>query len=145
LVVWEYLLLLVHKSLMGAVPVRFISFSIVGGIGLLTHFCALWTTMQLLQHPFWASQAIATGFAMTGNFVLNNVLTYRDLRLRGWQFLRGLMSFCMICGVGAVANVGVSTILFNREHALWWAAGLAGAMMSAVWNYAVTSLLTWRN
>jgi dolichol-phosphate mannosyltransferase len=35
-------------------------------------------------------------------------------------------------------------VLF-ANHAMWWVAGLAGAAMSVVWNYAVTSALTWRN
>jgi len=26
----------------------------------------------------------------------------------------------------------------------WWLAGLAGAVMSLVWNYAVSSVITWR-
>ena len=81
---------------------------------------------------------------MVGNFVLNNVVTYRDRRLTGWKFVYGLVSFCLICGIGAIANVGVATVLFE-DHATWWAAGLIGAAMSVVWNYAMTSALTWRN
>jgi len=30
-------------------------------------------------------------------------------------------------------------------HTIWWLAGAAGAATSAVWNYALTSALTWRN
>ncbi len=81
---------------------------------------------------------------MVGNFVLNNMLTYRDRRLTGRKFVYGLVSFCLICSVGAAANVGIAAVLF-ADHAMWWAAGLAGAAMSVVWNYAMTSALTWRN
>ena len=80
---------------------------------------------------------------MAGNFVLNNALTYRDRRLRGRAFVYGLVTFCLICSIGAAANVGIATVLF-ADHAMWWVAGLAGAAMSAVWNYAMTSALTWR-
>jgi putative flippase GtrA len=34
--------------------------------------------------------SISTGVAMTSNFFLNNVLTYRDRRLKGWRALWGL-------------------------------------------------------
>jgi dolichol-phosphate mannosyltransferase len=145
LVAWEYLMLLADKRFGRFVPVRFLSFSIVGGIGILAHLATLWTSLNLLQLPFAASQAAATGAAMVGNFTLNNVLTYRDRRRKGWGFVRGLASFCMICSIGALANVGIASLLFDREHALWWVAGLAGAAMSAVWNYAVSSLVTWRD
>src|SRR5262249_23261252 len=65
-------------------------------------------------------------------------------RLTGWKFVRGPLSFALICSFGAVANVGIATLLFTERHAFWWAAGIAGAAMSVVWNYAVTSALTWR-
>jgi hypothetical protein len=28
-------------------------------------------------------------------------------------------------------------------HHSWWLAGLAGAAVSAVWNYAMSSIFTW--
>jgi dolichol-phosphate mannosyltransferase len=27
---------------------------------------------------------------------------------------------------------------------IWWLAGLAGVLIGAVWNYAVTSVFVWR-
>lgn len=140
----EYLMLIADKLIGRIVPIRFVMFLAIGATGVLTHLAALWTGLNVMHLSFPAAQAAATLVAMVGNFVLNNRLTYRDRRLTGWKFLSGLVSFCLICGVGAVANVGVASVLF-ADHALWWLAGLAGAAMSVVWNYAVTSALTWRN
>jgi len=54
-----------------------------------------------------------------------------------------LLTFYLICGAGAVANVGVSSYLF--EHDTFWAlAALSGIAMSAVWNYAVSARYTWK-
>jgi dolichol-phosphate mannosyltransferase len=80
---------------------------------------------------------------MTGNFLLNNLFTYRDRRLHGRRLLTGLLSFYAICGLGAAANVGVASFLAGTQHA-WWLAGLAGAALSAVWNFAMSSVFTWR-
>lgn len=140
----EYLMLLTDKLIGHIVPVRFLMFAAVGGTGLITHLAVLWAGLNLLGLPFAAAQASATLTAMIGNFTLNNVLTYRDRRLAGWKFVYGLVSFCAICGIGAIANVGIASALF-ANHAMWWVAGLAGAAMSVVWNYAVTSALTWRH
>ncbi len=140
----EYLMLIADKLIGHIVPIRFVMFLAVGATGVLTHLAVLWAGLDLAHLSFPAAQAVATLVAMVGNFVLNNRLTYRDRRLTGWKFLSGLISFCLICGVGAVANVGIACVLF-ADHALWWLAGLAGAAMSVVWNYAVTSALTWRN
>jgi dolichol-phosphate mannosyltransferase len=51
----------------------------------------------------------------------------------------------LACGVGAVPNIGIATYLME-SHATWAVAGLAGALVSAVWNYAAIRLSTgsWR-
>jgi len=139
----EYLMLLADKLIGHIVPVRFLMFLAVGGSGLINHLVVLWMGLNLVHMPFAAAQGLATGVAMVGNFTLNNMLTYRDRRLTGWKFVYGLASFCAICGIGALANVGIASALF-ADHAVWWLAGLAGAAMSVVWNYAATSALTWR-
>jgi dolichol-phosphate mannosyltransferase len=140
--VWEYLLLLLDKLVLrGLLPVRFAVFAAVGGTGVLVHLASLRAALFFLGFPL--SQAIATVIAMTSNFVLNNLLTYRDARLRGRRFVRGLISFYLVCAVGAVANVGVASAVFERHYA-WWLSGLAGAVVGVVWNYAVSSVFTWR-
>jgi len=144
LVVWEYVMLVGDKLVGHIIPVRFLSFALVGGIGLIVHLAVLGGSLRLLGFSFEMSQAAATLIAMICNFSLNNVLTYRDLRLRGWGFLRGLISFFLVCAAGAVANVGVATVLFDKLAPPWWAAGAAGAVVGAVWNYAVSGVFTWR-
>jgi len=143
LVGWEYLMLLADKVIGHVIPIRFFLFALIGGIGLGVHLAVLSFCLGPIHLSFEAGQATATGVAIIGNFTLNNWLTYHDRRLTGWRFVRGLMSFALICGFGAVANVGIATLLFTQQHALWWVAGIAGAAMSSVWNYAVTSIFTW--
>jgi dolichol-phosphate mannosyltransferase len=139
----EYLMLLADKLVGHLVPIRFVIFTIVGSIGVISHLLALSFLLRVFQLPFTASQSIAAVLAMIGNFVLNNLVTYRDQRLSGFAFLKGLASFLAICGFGFVANVSIASFLYSDQRATWWLAGLAGAAMSAVWNYSVTSVLTW--
>jgi dolichol-phosphate mannosyltransferase len=80
---------------------------------------------------------------MTSNFLVNNLLTYRDMQLRGLSAFTGLLKFYAVCGIGAVANVGVATWLFGLDEA-WWIAGLAGIIMGSVFNYTVSSIFVWR-
>jgi dolichol-phosphate mannosyltransferase len=144
LIGWEYLMLLADKVIGHIIPIRFFVFALIGGLGLAVHLAVLWFCLNPVQLTFELSQTAATGVAIIGNFTLNNWLTYHDCRLTGWRFLRGLLSFALICSFGAIANVGIATLLFNDQHSLWWLAGIAGATMSLVWNYAVTSAFTWR-
>ncbi|MGE0665828.1 MAG: glycosyltransferase [Sphingomonadales bacterium] len=144
LVTWEYLMLIADKLFGGVVPVRFLMFLIVGGIGVFVHFAVLSVLLKGAAVGFQAATIAATVAAMTFNYFVNNLLTYRDRRLKGvWANLKGLFSFYVVCSLGAVANVGVATALFERDY-VWWGAGLAGVLVGSVWNYAATSLFTWR-
>lgn len=140
-VAWEYLMLLLDKLAGGYVPARFIAFAAIGGTGAVVHFAVLFLALHLVAFPI--AQALATFVAMTSNFALNNILTYRDRRLVGRRFVIGLLSFYAVCSLGAVANVGIASAAF-AHHYTWWLSGLAGAAVGVVWNYAVSSVFTWR-
>jgi dolichol-phosphate mannosyltransferase len=143
MVLWEYGMLLADKMVGRYVPVRFLAFALVGALGVLVHLATLSVLYRLGDRSFAGSQAVATVVAMTFNFAVNNVLTYRDRRLRGFGWFKGLATFMLACGVGGLANVGIATYLF--EHRTEWVlAALAGILVGAVWNYAVTQLYTWR-
>jgi dolichol-phosphate mannosyltransferase len=139
---WDYVMLLLDKLVGHLVPARFLAFAIVGAMGVAVHFAVLTLLFRLLGLTFFAGQAIATFIAMTFNFAVNNVLTYRDKRLRGWQWLGGWVTFVLACSIGAFANVGVANVIYRADH-LWELAALAGIAISVVWNYAVTTIFTW--
>lgn len=145
-VAWEYLMMILDKSLGSYVPVRFVPFAFIGGIGVFVHMAVLWVLFRLLELSFITGQTTATLVAMTTNFLMNNALTYRDRRLRGRSLLRGWFSFTLACSVGAVANVGIATYLFEGDalgDVGWALSAFAGIIVGAVWNYAVTSVYTW--
>ena len=142
-VAWEFGLMLLDRLFGRVVPVRFIAFSLVGGFGIFVHLAVLTLAYRSANMGFIAAQSIATLVAMTSNFWLNNLLTYRDMRLRGWQWVRGWVSFAIACSVGALANVGIAAYLFERNM-FWVASAIAGILVGAVWNYAVTAVYTWR-
>ena len=115
---------------------------IVGGLGIIVHLLVLAFLFKRFEMGFVESQTIATGIAMTFNFSLNNVLTYREMRLKGWRWFRGWLSFTLGCAVGAFANIGMASYLFSRDT-FWLLSSLAGIIVGAVWNYTVTATFTW--
>jgi len=143
MVALDFLGLLLAKFTNDIVSLRFLLFAIVGSIGVVVHFLALFIALKLIGLKFPESQGCAAILAMTSNFLLNNFLTYRDQRLRGLSILRGLLLFYLVCSVGLVANVGVAFSVYNEEP-IWWLAGAAGALMGVVWNYAMSGLFVWR-
>lgn len=140
--VWEYGMLLADKLFGHIIPPRLILFGFVGTLGLFVHLITLAAFLHA-GAAFGVSQAIAVLTAMTSNFALNNLITYRDRRLTGWRFLKGLVSFYSVCSIGAIANVGAATFIYGKEP-VWWLAGIAGAAIGVVWNYAVSGYFTWK-
>ena len=143
LVVIQFLGLLLSKFSRGLLPTSFLLFGMVGGSGVLVHLATLWLTHERMGFNFTNAQLTATLVAMTTNFVLNNELTYADKKLRGRRFWFGLLSFYAICSIGALANVSFATWIYAASPDLLLA-GMAGAVMSVVFNYSVSRTFTWR-
>jgi dolichol-phosphate mannosyltransferase len=143
MVALDFLGLVLAKLTNDVVSLRFLLFAAVGSIGLFVHLAALFVTLEVFGFPFPHAQAIGAMVAMTSNFILNNFLTYRDQRLKGFAILRGLLLFYLVCSVGLFANVGVAFSVYDQQP-IWWLAGAAGALMGVVWNYAMSGLFVWR-
>ena len=142
LVLAQFAGLLIDKTLHGLVPLRFISFALVGGLGVLINLAVL-QLARAAGLEFTAAQTLGTIIAMVANFQLNNQLTYRAQRLKGAKAWRGLVLFLLVCSLGAYANIGIARALYAENgHGL--ASGAAGAAVGVVWNYAVSATLVWR-
>jgi len=143
LVVLDYVALLLDKLIGRWVPVRFLMFAAVGSIGAVLHMALLTMGHRFLGIAFLNAQIAATVIAIAFNFFVNNALTYRDKRIKGLvPVTLGLAKFYAVCSVGAVANVGIADFLVQDYD--WWVSGICGILVGAVWNYAMSSLFTWR-
>ncbi len=139
-VVVQYLGLLVAKLSHDVISPRFVLFALVGASGVLVHLLIL----NSLRGPigFTAAQTAAALGAMTSNYLINNAVTYRDRRKRGLQMLVGYAKFVLLCSVPLAANVAVATVVY-QQGPTWWVAGIAGAVVAAVWNYITTARAVW--
>ena len=136
--VLEYLALLAEKVSGGYLPSKFLLFGAVGASGMVVHLVVLRLLLAAAGAGVVGAQSTATATAMVWNYIL----TYRDYRLAGRAALRGLVSFMVICGLGAVVNVLVARDLCAMTQ-MWLFAGAGGAAVGALLNYALTSMFTW--
>lgn len=141
-VMWDYLMLLLDKMVGRYLPIRFVSFALIGGTGVFVHLLALGISRFVVPDNFTLGQAAATSIAMVFNFTLNNSLTYRDKQLKGMRYFGGLLKFVLACSLGAFANVGVASFIFN-DSGDWILSGLAGILVGLMWNYSATALFVW--
>jgi dolichol-phosphate mannosyltransferase len=139
----DFVALIIAKLTYNFVSYRFFIFCLIGLTGVAVHMSTLKVALETGALSFIAAQAIATACAITWNFYLNNAITYSDQRLTGWRFWTGLVIFQLICGIGAISNVGVASLIYSADSK-WWLAGLFGALIGTVWNYVVSAVFVWR-
>jgi dolichol-phosphate mannosyltransferase len=140
----DFLGLVAHHASGGVLPTRFVLFSMIGGVGLVVHLIVLTILLGGGERlNFTAAQIVATVMAMGSNFALNNEITYRNRRYRGAGKIGGFLIFAALCGIGAVANINVATVLYQHNGS-WGLAGLSGALIGVVWNYAASNTFVWR-
>ena len=137
----EYVELILDKLIGHWIPVRYAFFGLVGAFGVLVQFGVVWLLRSSL--PFTTAQAAASVAAMIPNYILNNQLTFRARRLRGFSWFWGLLGFVLACSVGLFCNLGIAADL-RRLDVPWTIASLAGLVVGSVWNYGVSSMLIWR-
>ncbi|ETX08527.1 MAG: hypothetical protein ETSY2_04865 [Candidatus Entotheonella gemina] len=142
LVTLEFAILVVDKLFGKVIPARFILFVFVGVLGVFIHLALLALLYIIIEIPFYGSQALATLIAMTANFYYNNKFTYRDRRLKGRAYFKGLLSFYVACSIGAFMNFQIAKFLFDLDTP-WPLAGFLGLLVGSVWNYGITSTFTW--
>ena len=141
-VIAEFFMLIAYHLTGRLLPARFFLFGAVGITGVGVHLLVLSLVFRASGGNFLVSQGLATWAAMTSNFFLNNMFTYGDQRLRGQRIWRGLLSFYVACGIGALINLAVAEWLYLQSFA-YWAAGLTGALVAALWNFFTTASFTW--
>jgi dolichol-phosphate mannosyltransferase len=142
-VVADLAALLIEKRTGGWIQARFVLFSCVGLSGVAVNLGILALAERLGAASFAWSAAGAILVAMVWNFLLNNLLTFRDRRLRGRAFWRGLGLFCLACSGGAMVGEAAG-LLVRALGGAWLAAGGLAAFAGAAWNYVLGAGMAWR-
>ena len=139
----EYFQLLLDKLIGNIIPPSFVLFALVGGAGLAVYLAVLTLALLSIRTTFDVAQTSAAAAAMTINFFLNNAITFRGARLKGWRILRGLASFYLTCSVGLWINLKMAHAAGDLGYA-WYTAGLLGLAVGSIWNFGVSQVFTWR-
>jgi dolichol-phosphate mannosyltransferase len=138
----EYLYLVADKLIGRWLPIRFVLYCLVGALGLAVHMSILWLLFTRLGYRFENALLVAIAVALVANYSVNNILTYRERRLRGWAFLTGLVIYALACSVGNLSNYALAKLLVDRG--VWWPlASVSGLAVGSVWNFAASSIFTW--
>jgi dolichol-phosphate mannosyltransferase len=141
-VILDLAALLIEKRTGGLLSARFILFAGVGLSGMAANLAVLSAAHALGARSYALSAGVATLVAMMWNFLLNNVLTFRERRLHGAAFWRGLLMFCLASATGGLIAEAVG-LGARGLNASWMTAGALGALAGGILNYLLASRLSW--
>jgi dolichol-phosphate mannosyltransferase len=139
----EFFELLLDKLVGRWLPVRYVIFGCIGGLGVLISAAMLFALLRWAHLDFASAQAIDGAVVIGLNFALNNRLTFRAFRLRGRQLVAGFAIFFAGCSLGLLANLAIALALL-RSGVPWYFAGLTGIIVGSLWNYWMSCLFVWK-
>lgn len=147
----EFLEYLYDVTVGRVIPLTFVKYCIVGGLGVFVHVAVYTIAASALRASgmipvlgFKTAVIVAIETAIIFNFYLNNIWTFATARLRGFDAFVGFLKYNAACALGAIANFAVSSYLFALGFYDLLAV-IIGAFTGVVWNYTMSRFIAWKD
>ena len=101
--------------------------------------------MGVLGFTFIKALPFAVLSAASSNFLINNLVTFRNKRLFGNDFFIGLFKFLLVSSLPVIANIGLASSFYNNVSSNTFLSQMAGIIVVFIWNYAASSRFVWDN
>lgn len=123
--------------------VRWCKFNVVGGIGILVQFAALFLLKSVLHFNYLAATAIAVEAAVAHNFVWHEQFTWADRVQPSWsRSLTRLLRFNLTNGaVSILGNLALMKVMVGQGHMNYLLANAIAIALCSVANFLVSE--TW--
>ncbi len=144
-VFWDFIISLLHSFCFRALPRRAISFGLVGSTGVIVQLIMTELLTNILQMKFINALPFAVVTAAISNYLINNSLTFRSKRLKGWKLFKGMIKFLIVASLPILANVGLATGLYNGLDVNTFWSQISGIVVVFIWNYVASSKFVWNS
>jgi dolichol-phosphate mannosyltransferase len=143
-VMWEYLRML-FASRRSFLPTGFITFALVGALGVVVNSVVLLGLVQWAALPYLLAGAIAIEAAIVHNFILNDQWTFRARRGRRRRPLLSRFGRFQLVSLGGMAiNMAALWLLHGGLRWPLVSSNLIGIAGAVAYNYVTNKLWTWR-
>lgn len=119
--------------------VDFVSFCLVGALGVLTHLFLL-NVFYTVGLAFLLSYLCSALMVATQNYFLNQYLTFSDSRLKFSFSSRRLFLYLASNLINLIANTSIATLLFDKSGLLSLSS-ISGIIVGIIWNYTMARLI----
>ncbi len=145
--VFFYLSSLISHGVAKFLPQRFITFGIIGGLGVILHMSILKLLLSF-KYVLFVGQFIAGFITMIVNFLLNNHITFFDKKISTnnlGQLSIGILKFILVCSFGLLISASLAHFLNSELLLTWWISSIIGIIAGSVWNYFISDNVIWSN
>jgi dolichol-phosphate mannosyltransferase len=123
--------------------IRFIKFGIVGVVGTGVTYL-FWILLNVIFHvPDRLALGIAIEISIISNFILNNIWTFKDRKMKDKPIFR-LLKFNFVSIGGLLLNIFIYTIFKNYLGFYKYFAEIFGILGGMFWNFFINNFWTWR-
>tara|TARA_B100000242_G_C43041626_1_gene486001 strand:+ start:799 stop:1893 length:1095 start_codon:yes stop_codon:yes gene_type:complete len=144
-VIWDFFVSAVHSLTKRLIPRRAISFGFVGATGILVQLSVAYFLLAITKLTFFQVLIFAGVSSASSNFLINNLLTFRNARLQGINLISGLMKFLIVSSIPILANIGLASSIYQYVTPNKFLSQMAGIIVVYIWNYAASSKFVWKD
>jgi dolichol-phosphate mannosyltransferase len=149
----EFLEYLYEATIGHTIPLTLLQYCVVGTIGVIVNLGFYVIAADILSRvgvglsvpavaDFSVAVLVGVEAAIVFNFLLNNLWTFAQARLKGMNAFVGFLKFNAACLFGAFANYAVTVLLVSRGFSVIESVA-AGGVLGMIWNYTISRLFTW--
>jgi dolichol-phosphate mannosyltransferase len=133
-----------HKESAGYKEIRrVLTFMVVGLSGILVNLGTLYLVTEWVGVFYVWSGLIGVEASILTNFVLNDLITFRDIPKKRFSVANRLIRYHLITIVGTVISISILVIL-TEWLGLWYIlSGFIGLLVAFIWNFTLNRGKTW--
>ncbi len=114
---------------------QFFKFCVVGATGVPMNLTVLYSLVEWVHLWYILSAAIAFCVAVTSNYILNKIWTFRDKTTKKAAVVGSYLKFISVSLVGLGINLTILFTLVDFFHIWYIFSQLIGILGAALWNY----------
>lgn len=122
---------------------RFLKFAFVGITGVIINLGALYTLVEYVNFSHYLSWSLAVLLSILNNFLLNNVLTYRDRRSVGLLSLLKKMGTYYLLSLSAIVINFIVYYMALHVGLHYLLAAATGILVGTFLNFSFASSVVW--
>jgi dolichol-phosphate mannosyltransferase len=127
-----------HKELK-----RVATFMLVGLSGVIVNLGTLYLITEWLDVFYIWSGLVGAEASILSNFILNDLITFRDITRKRFSLAKRLVSYHSITIIGTVISVTILYMLTEWLGFWYIVSGFIGLMAAFIWNFSINRISTW--